>query len=95
MQTVPQIEPITSFVRNHKATLAKLAHGPVILSQRGHSAAVLTSIERWDEICDYIAKLEQDRRSMVAAQKLEALRNSDQPTYTFEELEAVLDADSA
>ena len=95
MQTVPQIEPITSFVRDHKATLAKLTDGPVILSQHGHSAAVLTSVARWDEMCEYIAKLEQDRRSMIAAQKLDILRNSDQPTYTFEELEAILDADSA
>jgi hypothetical protein len=40
MQT-PQIEPVTSMVKDHKAVLAMLKAGPIFLAQRSRPAAVL------------------------------------------------------
>ena len=54
----PQIEPITTFARDHKKVLLKLKTGPVFLAQRSQPAAVLVSIEQWDEIVKHVRRLE-------------------------------------
>lgn len=54
----PQIEPVTTFARDHKKVLAKLKKGPIFLAQRSQPTAVLVSIEQWDEIVKHIQQLE-------------------------------------
>ncbi|MEM7531964.1 MAG: type II toxin-antitoxin system prevent-host-death family antitoxin [Chloroflexota bacterium] len=68
MELVPQIEPISNFVRDHRSTLHKLNDGPIILAQRSTPAAVLISIQEWNqhvkelrrlqhlELCDRVLK---------------------------------------
>ena len=50
MQQMPQIEPVTKLVRNHKELLDQAQKRPVVLTQNGHARVVVVSIEKWDEI---------------------------------------------
>jgi prevent-host-death family protein len=62
MYTTPQIEPVTTMARNHKALLRKLKDGPVHLTQRGNEAAVMISAEEWRLIVKQLNELAQLRR---------------------------------
>jgi len=59
MMSIPQIEPVTTLQRNYKSLIAKLAHGPVILSQASRAAAVLVSLAEWDRQAKRLAYLER------------------------------------
>ena len=87
MQTVPQIEPISNMVRDHKSVLSKLDNGPVILAQRSVPAAILVSIQEWDqqvkelqrlqhlELCDRVSKeLDEDPSKEIPFTKEELIK---------------------
>lgn len=59
MMRVPQMEPITNLQRAYQAVLAKLASGPVVLSNYGRAAAVLVSVEEWDRQADELDRLKR------------------------------------
>ena len=62
MYNVPQIEPITRMVREHKTLLEMTANGPVYLTQRGVETAVLVSAEEWKTIVRQLDAFEEMRR---------------------------------
>ncbi|MEM7536221.1 MAG: hypothetical protein AAF639_28820 [Chloroflexota bacterium] len=66
MNAIPQIEPITTMARDHTALISKLDNGPVILAHRSKPAAVLVSINEWNQIADELARL---RRAFLAEQR--------------------------
>ena len=49
MQLVPQIEPITQMARDHKTLIGKLKDGPVVLSSHSKAAAVMVSVQMWNQ----------------------------------------------
>ncbi len=55
---VPQIEPITTMTRDHKAVLDMLVNGPVFLAQRSRTAAVLLSVSDYENMVKRLQKLE-------------------------------------
>jgi prevent-host-death family protein len=64
---VTQIVPISDFHIRQSDVLTKLANGPVILAQRSKPAAVLLSIQDWDQMQ---AELKRLRRQAEADRQL-------------------------
>ena len=95
MQTLQQTAPISDMRKDQESVLSMMENGPVLLMARSRPKAVIVDPGEWNRIAQRLQFLEQERRSRIAAQKLEELRNSDLPIYTKEELGALLDADSA
>lgn len=70
MQTVPQVLPVSELRNKHRAVFALLSNGPVILAQRSRAAAVLVSVEEWDQRAERLRELEwreEARRAVLAA----------------------------
>ena len=85
MTYLPQMEPITTFKKNHLTVLKKLSKGPVFLSQRSKMAAVLLSTSEFEALMKDAA---QYRRMVLADQHSQEM---DQGRYvTQEEFEAGL-----
>lgn len=70
MLKTPQIEPVTSFLKDHKAVLKKLQLGPIFLAQRSKPTAVLVSVDEWDHI---VEELEHYRLLALADQRAHEL----------------------
>jgi len=83
MMKSPQIEPVTSFIKDHKAILGKLDQGPVFLAQRSKPAAVLVSVEAWDRIARRMRELE-----LLVEAKRSKERNA--PTISHDELKRLM-----
>lgn len=77
MMKTPQLESVTDFRTNYKATFDKLSNGPVFLLQRTDIAAVLLSRLEYDTLLERIEELE-DR---VAAQAYEERKAAGDVTY--------------
>jgi PHD/YefM family antitoxin component YafN of YafNO toxin-antitoxin module len=73
----PQIESVTDFRTNYKATFDKLANGPVFLLQRSDIAAVLLSRVEYDALIERIEELED----IVAVQEYERRKAAGDVTY--------------
>jgi hypothetical protein len=74
MVLTPQIEPITTLARDHRALVAKLKAGPVFLAQRSRPAAVVVSPETWDELIKELSRL---RRTLEMDRQLAQMRAGD------------------
>lgn len=59
MVLTPQIEPITTLARDHRALMAKIQDGPVFLAQRSRPAAVVISPEQWDQLITELRRLQR------------------------------------
>jgi prevent-host-death family protein len=59
MGVTPQIEPITTLARDHRALMAKIQDGPVFLAQRSRPAAVVISPEQWDQLIMELRRLQR------------------------------------
>lgn len=77
MIKTPQLESVTDFRNNYKATFEKLSNGPVFLLQRTDIAAVLLSRLEYDTLLEHIEELE-DR---IAAQEYEERKAAGDVTY--------------
>jgi hypothetical protein len=91
MSSIPQIAPITEMRNTHTGVLSKLKNGPVFLTQRGASAAVLLSPVQWERLNQRIDELEA--MIDILQSKVEIL--SGQATYeeiNLDELEAAVNA---
>jgi PHD/YefM family antitoxin component YafN of YafNO toxin-antitoxin module len=88
----PQIEPVTSMVKDHKAVLAKLKSGPVFLAQRSRPAAVLVSVEQWDDLMQELELLWAEREAAISKWKL-ASGQSKRIRMSHEEVEQWLAED--
>lgn len=61
---IPQIEPVTTLSKDYRTVFDKLANGPVVLAMRSRAAAVLLSVEEYE---DMVSRLE--RFELIAAAK--------------------------
>jgi prevent-host-death family protein len=77
MQKTMPVEPISIMKQRPHNVLRKLEAGPVLLSVRGKGAAVMTSIEEWNQIAD-----ELHRYRVIAEAKRIAARNDANETWT-------------
>ena len=84
---IPQIEPITTMAKNHKAVLTMLANGPVILAQRSRPAAVLLSVNDYDKL---IKRLEQFELLAEAKRVLADIDSGKTGTTSYDELKRLL-----
>lgn len=57
MNHVPQIVPVTDLRLRHVEVFGLLNRGPVILAQRSRPAAVLVSLNEWDQMAGELARL--------------------------------------
>ena len=68
MYPLPQAAPISD-MRNHQAELLSMSKkGPVLLTARGRTAAVLLSPEKWNEIAERLHHFEL----LLEAKRIEA-----------------------
>jgi prevent-host-death family protein len=63
MNTVPQIVPVSELRNKHGQIFGLLHKGPVVLAQRSRPAAVLVSVEQWNELQHYKHLALLDERS--------------------------------
>ena len=77
MVKTPQIETVTEFRANYKATLDKLVNGPVFLMQRSDVAAVLLSRHEYDALLERIEELEE----MAAVREYEQRKAAGNVSY--------------
>lgn len=86
MQRVQQMASVTDLQKETAKVFTMLPNGPVILAQRSRPAAVLVSIEEWDQLADELAQRRFTQREVeaIVAAKLAELRN--EPTISHEEL---------
>ncbi len=82
MEPVQQIEPITQMQKQPKSVLAKLVAGPVILTQRSRPAAVLVSVEQWDQIAEEVSTL----RLLAESRRIAARNDADQSWVSSTEM---------
>ena len=84
MHPLPQVAPISD-MRNHQVEVLSMAKkGPVMLTARGRTAAVLLSAEKWNEIAARLQQLEL----LLEAKQIEAeIANDPARLITDEELE--------
>lgn len=84
MYPLPQAAPISD-MRNHQVEVLSMAKaGPVLLTARGRTAAVLLSPEKWNEIAKRLHHLEL----LLEAKRIEAeIARDPSRIVTDEELE--------
>jgi PHD/YefM family antitoxin component YafN of YafNO toxin-antitoxin module len=87
MLKTPQIEPVTNFLKDHKAVLEKLRMGPIFLAQRSKPAAVLVAVDEWDHI---VEELEHYRLMALADQRAHELDMNPDLAVPWEEVEQEL-----
>jgi prevent-host-death family protein len=63
MTTVPPIVPVSELRNKHGQIFGLLRRGPVVLAQRSRPAAVLVSVEEWNELQHYKHLVLLDERS--------------------------------
>jgi prevent-host-death family protein len=66
MNQVAEVAPISDLRHRQNEIMAQLVNGPVILTQHGRGAAVLLSMQQWQEINECL-------RSMADVQALRSL----------------------
>ena len=90
MSAMPEVVPVSQLRGNHKKIFSQIQKGPVILAQRSRSAAVLVSIEDWNEREKRIEKLEAQLRLYEAAKEaravMERMASGEERSYSHEEL---------
>ena len=77
MIKTPQIETVTEFRANYKATFDKLTNGPVFLLQRSDVTAVLLSRREYDQLLERLEELED----IAAVQGYERRRAAGDVSY--------------
>lgn len=58
MQLIPDVVPVSHLRAHHKEIFDQIEKGPVILAQRSKPAAILVSVENWNEREKYLEMLE-------------------------------------
>ena len=86
MNRIQQIAPITQIQRQPHEVFAKLAAGPFILAKGSVAAAVLVSVEQWNQVADELAQRRFTKREVeaIVAACLADLRND--PTIAHDDL---------
>ncbi|MCD6291589.1 MAG: type II toxin-antitoxin system Phd/YefM family antitoxin [Anaerolineae bacterium] len=89
MNFIAEVAPISDLRTRQNELLAKLAHGPVILTQRGRGTCVLLSLDQYKHLLDELEILDDTVDALKA--KLELATGEDE-AVSWEEVEAELDA---
>ena len=71
MDAMPVTVPISELRLHQSEVLEKLSEGPVLLTQRGRGAAVLTSLETWNRLMQRMEDLHDALDVMEARQNPE------------------------
>lgn len=82
MSMITQVEPVTQLQRNYQVVLDKLDAGPVILSNRGKAAAVVMSVEDYDQLRGKAAMYERQVDGDLAVRANDWV-SDDEVTETF------------
>jgi prevent-host-death family protein len=94
MHAMPQLIPVSELRYNHKKVFDRLKAGAILLAQRSQPAAVLVSVQQWDELAQLVkdlqAQLGTERRLRLSNQRYaEALADPSQ-LVSQEEYERML-----
>lgn len=84
LNSVDQIVPISDMKNNAVAVMKLLAQGPVILAQRSRAAAVLLSVEAWNQ---YRQQLHDARLLALHYKRLAQMQAEPETVVDHEELE--------
>ncbi len=84
MNSIDQIVPISEIKNNAVAVMKLLAQGPVILAQRSRAAAVLLSVEAWNQ---YKQQLHDARLVALHYKWLAQMQAEPETVVDHEELE--------
>jgi len=96
MGAIPEIVPISDLRARQNQVLAELAHGPIILTQRGRVTAVLVSPRQWNRLFARLQELEagaeeaEDARDAAAIEA--SVASGEERLWDWSEVEAMLDA---
>jgi prevent-host-death family protein len=66
MQILSPIVPISDLRYETKDVLEQVAHGPVVLTQRGRATAVLVKFDIYNEMAQRLQRLEELRDEAIA-----------------------------
>ena len=69
MAAITQVEPVSTMQKSYQTLFSKLTDGPVILTNRGHAAAVLLSVGDYDRQRQELAFY---RRQVLADERMES-----------------------
>jgi len=84
---IPQTVGVSDLRIRQREILTRLSKGPVLLTQRNHAAAVLVSVEMWNDILEELQDL---RDVQVAMERLAEARRHPSSVQTLEPVEAEL-----
>ena len=85
MHLVPQVEPISRLQRDHNSVFEQLRNGPVFLTQRSKTTAVMVSAEDWNATAKRLAFFERMLLGDKADTEIQAGN-----FHTQEEVDAIL-----
>ena len=68
MEAMPRTVPISAMRQRQGEVLEEMGKGPVLLTQRGHGAAVLVSLEDWNRMIEEFEDL-QDALDVIEARQ--------------------------
>jgi len=96
MSVLSDVVPISDLRHRQNEVIRSLAHGPVILTQRGRGMAVLMSMDRWKAFERQVASLAEameDAEDTRVADEIEArIARGEERIYSHEEVWAEIDA---
>ena len=85
MQIIPDVVPVSELRGNHKKIFSQIQNGPVILAQHSKPAAVLVSVDNWNDREKRIDVLEARLRYLEMKQQFAV---NPPKMVTFDEIEA-------
>ena len=66
MNTIPNTIPITKIKSDPGEVLTMIEQGPILITNRGSGAAVMTSLTEWNRIAEQLARLKRAQRYRAA-----------------------------
>lgn len=69
---IPDLVPISTIRQRQNEILANLAHGPIVLTQRGHAAAILVGPDQWNQIVEELESLRDSLDVMALRERIAA-----------------------
>ncbi|MGQ9583778.1 MAG: type II toxin-antitoxin system Phd/YefM family antitoxin [Anaerolineae bacterium] len=78
MTTIPEVVPISEMRIRQAEILEGLGDRPVVLAHRGHAAAVLVSLEKWNGLIEELEDLRDAVELMEARQSRASFTDLDE-----------------
>ncbi len=93
MNPIPEIIPISDIRQRQQEILAKLATGPIVLTQHGKGIAVLLDIQQWNQIAEDLEDL-QDLVTILRQEEALARGDVEWEEVDLDELEESIRRDA-